>query len=69
MYRKHQRGLKRTCQADSADFWIHELEKKVFAGGEGKNKYPVRWCKVCKFCIVLLHKGSCFEKYLSVTNY
>jgi hypothetical protein len=53
----------------------------MFAGGEGKNKYPVRQHKVCaahnewsktryirKFCIVPLHKGSCFEKYHSVMN-
>jgi hypothetical protein len=23
----------------------------------------------CKFCVVPLHKGSCFEKYHSVSNY
>jgi len=64
-----------------SDFRIHKLEK-IFGGGEGKKKYPARQCKVCaahkkqsettnvcKFCIVLLHKGSCFEKYHSVTNY
>jgi len=51
-------------------------------GGEGKKKYRARQCKVCaahekrsetrnicKFCIVLLHKESCFEKYHSVMNY
>jgi hypothetical protein len=44
--------------------------------------YPARQCKVCaahkkrsatryicKFCVVPLHKGSCFEKYHSVVNY
>jgi len=65
----------------SGDFRIHKL-KKNFADGEEKNKYPARQCKVsaahtkrsetrhiCKFCVVLLHKGSYFEKYHSVTNY
>jgi len=65
----------------SSDFRIHKLEK-IVGGGEGKKKYPARQYKVCaarkkrsetrnicKFCIVLLHKGSCFEKYHSVTNY
>jgi len=65
----------------SSDFRTHKFEKTV-GGGEGKEKYPTRQCKVCaarkkrietryicKFCIVLLHKGSCFEKYHSVTNY
>jgi len=67
----------------SGDFGIQKLEKIVVGGGgEGKRKYPARHCKVCaarkkrsetgyicKLCIVLLHKGSCFEKYDSVTNY
>jgi hypothetical protein len=65
----------------SGDFRIHKHEK-MFAGGEGKKKYPARQCKVCaahkkqsetrcicKFCVVPLHKGSCFEKYHSVMNY
>jgi len=64
----------------SGDFRIHKLEK-IVGGVEGKKKYPARWCKVCaahkkqsetrhiyKFCVVPLHKGSCFEKYHSVTN-
>ena len=59
----------------SGDFRIHKLEI-IVAGGEGKKKYPARQCKVCaahkkqsetgymsKFCVVSLHKGSCFEKY------
>jgi len=63
------------------DFRIHKLEK-IVGGGEGKKKYPARQCKlcaahkkgsetrnICKFCVVPLHKGSCFEKYHSVTNY
>jgi len=65
----------------SGDFRIHKLEN-IFGGGEGKKKYPTRQCKVCaahmkqsetkyicKFCVVPLHRGSCFEKYHSVTNY
>ena len=65
----------------SGDFRIHKLEK-IFGGGEGKRKYPARQCKgcaahrkrsetryICEFCVVLLQKGSCFEKYHSVTNY
>jgi len=64
----------------SGDFRIHKLEK--IGGGEGKKKYPARQCKVCaackersemrnicKFCVVPLHKGPCFEKYHSVKNY
>jgi len=64
-----------------SDFRIHKLEK-IVGGGEGKKKCPVRQCKVCaahkkrsetryicKFYVVPLHKGSCFEKYHSVTNY
>jgi hypothetical protein len=63
------------------DFRIHKLEK-MFGGGEGKKRYLTRQCKmcaahkkrsetrnICKFCVVPLHKGSCFEKYHSVTNY
>jgi len=25
--------------------------------------------KICKYCIVLLHKGACFEKYHTIRNY
>jgi len=65
----------------SGDFRILKLEK-IVGGGEGRRKYPARPCKVCathkkqsetryicKFCIVLLHKGSYFEKYHSLTSY
>jgi len=65
----------------SGDFRIHKLEN-IVGDGVGKRKYPARQCKVCaahkkrsetrnicKFCVVLLHKGSCFKKYHSVTNY
>jgi len=76
--KQHQGGLNRTQQAD---FRIHKLEK-IVGGGQGKKKSPARQCKVCaahkkqrettyicKFCVVPLHKGSCFEKYHSVMNY
>jgi tRNA A37 methylthiotransferase MiaB len=55
---------------------------KIVASGEGQKKYPARQCQVwtahmkwsetrhfCKFCIVPLHRGSCFEKYYSETDY
>jgi hypothetical protein len=71
----------RTCQADSSVISEYTDLKKIVGGGEGKRKYPARPCKmcashmkqsetryICKFC-VLLHKGSCFEKYHSVKNY
>jgi hypothetical protein len=61
------------------DFSKHKPDK-LLDGGEGK-KYPARQCKgckehmeqsettyICKFCIVTLHKGSCFEKYHSLKN-
>jgi len=63
------------------DFRRHKLEKLV-GGGEGKRKYPLRQRKVCaahkkqsetryicKFYVVPLHKGSCFEKYHSTMSY
>jgi hypothetical protein len=65
----------------SGDFRIHKREI-MFAGGEGNKKYPARQYTVCaarkkrsearnicKFCVVPLHKGPCFEKYHSVMNY
>jgi len=65
----------------SGDSRIHKLEK-IVGGGEGKRKYTARQCKVCgahkkrsetryicKFCVVPVHKGSCFEKSHSVTDY
>jgi hypothetical protein len=50
-------------------FRIHKSGK--VGGGEGKRKYSARHAahmkrsetrNICKFC-VLLHKGTCFEKY------
>ena len=59
----------------SGNFSTHKLGK-IAGGGQGKKKYPVRQCRVCsahkkrsetryicEFCVVPLHKGSCFEKY------
>jgi len=42
---QHQRGLNKTCQADSPGISEYRLEKTV-GGGEGKKKYPARQCKV-----------------------
>ena len=52
----------------------HVLEKTV--GRElGKRKYPARRCHVCetqyicKFCLVPLHKGECFQRYHTLKHY
>jgi hypothetical protein len=63
----------------SDDFRIYKLEKIV---GTEKRQNRARQHKVCaahkkrsetryicKFCIAQLHKGSCFEKFHSVTSY
>jgi hypothetical protein len=77
---QHQGGpTQDTPGKDSGDFGRHELEK-IVAGGEGK-KYPARQYEVrvahkkqsetryiYKFCVVLHHKGSCFEKHHSNRN-
>jgi hypothetical protein len=56
---------------------------EILAGeGHGKKKYSVRQCRVCsvhkkrsetryscEFCVVPLHKGSCFEKYHTLKHY
>jgi hypothetical protein len=59
----------------SGNFSKHKLGK-VVGEGQGKKKYPARQCRVCsahkkqsetryicEFCVVRLHKGSCFKKY------
>jgi len=65
----------------SGDFRIHKLEKLLVWGREKwstlqdsikcvlhiRSVSETRY--ICKFCVVPLHKGSCFEKYHSVTNY
>jgi hypothetical protein len=58
----------------AGDIRISKL-KKMFAGRDRNKKCSARQCKVyvahkkpsktrniCKFCFVLLHKVSCFEK-------
>ena len=65
----------------AGDFRINKLEI-IVGDWEGRRKYPARQCKlcaahkklsetrnICKFRAVQLHKGPCFEKYHSVTNY
>jgi hypothetical protein len=65
----------------SGNFSKHKLGK-IVGGGQGKKKYPVRQCRVCsvhkkqsetryicEFCVVALHKGSCFEKYHTLKHY
>jgi hypothetical protein len=55
---------------------------KIVGGGQGKRKYPVRqyrvcsahktWSEIryiCEYCVVPLHKGSCFEKYHTLKHY
>jgi len=65
----------------SGDMRKHVLEKIV--GSEcGKRKYPARRCHVCaadkkrsetryicKFCLVPLHKGECFQRYHTLQHY
>jgi hypothetical protein len=51
---------------------------KIVKGEHAKRKHPVRQCRVfashkkrsatayiCKFCVMPLHKGECFQKYHS----
>jgi hypothetical protein len=65
----------------SGNFSKHKLGK-IVGGGQGKKKYSVRQCRVCsahkkqseiryvyEFCVVHLHKGSCFEKYHTLKHY
>jgi hypothetical protein len=55
---------------------------KIVGGREEKKKYPVRQCGVCsackklsetryicEFCVVPLHRGSCFENYHILKHY
>jgi hypothetical protein len=44
---QHQGGLKRTHQIDSPGISGYINLKKIFAGREGKKKYPARQCKMC----------------------
>jgi hypothetical protein len=65
----------------SGNFSKHKLGK-IVDGGQGKKKYPARQCRVCsahkkwsetryicQYCVVPLHKGSCFEKYHTLKCY
>jgi len=65
----------------SGDMRKHVLEKTV-GSKRGKRKYPARRCHVCaahkqrretryicKFCLVPLHKGECFQRYHTLKHY
>jgi len=58
----------------SGDMRKHVLEKTV-GSEQGKRKYPARRCHVCetryicKFCLVPLHKGECFQRYHTIKHY
>jgi hypothetical protein len=65
----------------SGNFSKHKLQK-IVASGQGRKKYPVTQhtvCSahqkrsetryICEYCIVPLHKGSCFEKYHTLKYY
>lgn len=71
----HQGNLQRTCQEDCQEILVGTIQEKQYVWDRGKNKYPVRQCRVCsahkkqnetyicEFCVVPLHRGRCFEKY------
>jgi hypothetical protein len=59
----------------------HVLEKTV-GSEQGKRKYPARRCHVCaahkqrnetryicKFSLMPLHKGECFQRYHTLKHY
>ena len=59
----------------SGDMWKRVLQK-IVGSERGERKYPARRCHVCaahkqrsetryicKFCLVPLHKGECFQRY------
>jgi hypothetical protein len=63
------------------NFSKHKLGN-IVGGGQGKKKYPVRQCRVCsvhkkrsetryicEYCVVPLHKGSCFKKHHTLKCY
>ena len=65
----------------SGDMRKHVLEK-IVGSERGKRKYPARRCHVCaahkqrgetryicKFCLVPLHKGECFQRYHTLKHY
>ena len=65
----------------SGDMRKHVLEK-IVGSERSKVKYPARKCHVCaahkkrsetryicKFCLVPLHKGQCFQRYHTLKHY
>ena len=50
----------------SSDFRRHKLEK-IVRGAAPKKRSETK--HIYKFCVGPLHRGSCFEKYHSVTRY
>jgi hypothetical protein len=65
----------------SGDIWKHVFEK-IVKSEEGKRKYPARRCYdcathkkrsetryICKFCLLQLHKGECFQRYHTLKHY
>jgi hypothetical protein len=57
-------------------------QEKIVTAGQGKKKYTARQCRVCakkmkqhetryicKWCVVPLHRGSCFERFHSIKHY
>ena len=65
----------------SGDMQKHVLEK-IVRSEWGKRKYPAMRCHVCathkkrsetryicKFCLVPLHKGECFQRYHTLKHY
>jgi len=65
----------------SGDMQKHVLEK-IVGSERGKRKYSDRRCHVCaahkqrsetqyicKFCLVPLHKGECFQRYHTLKHY
>jgi len=80
--KQHQGGLNRTCQADSPVISEYTNLKKLLLVGMKKGSILQDRVKcvlhirkqsetryTCKFCVVPLHKGPCFEKYQSVASY
>jgi hypothetical protein len=74
--KKHKQDTTDRLSGDSSKYKLD----RFFAGGKGKKKYPAGHCKVHaaqkqsetryihKFCFVALHRGCCFETYLSIRN-
>jgi hypothetical protein len=78
---QYNKFIKGIARADCPMISEYTNLKKLLVVGREKRQNPARQRKVCaahkkrsetryicKFC-VLLHKGYCFEKFHSVTNY